>query len=198
MGCGSSWASAIWPAGLSKESAGGARPGGGLSVDSTPAPRLYAANLSRRGRNRPLERPTKVPSPAAPAPRPLRTRKAGPLIGRVRVPGDKSISHRALILGALSTGTTRIRGLLEAEDVLNTAKALNALGAPVEKAGDEWIVLGRGVGGLRAAGRAARLRQLGHRRAADDGRARRSRHSRAADGRCLAVQAADGRACSRP
>ena len=136
--------------GLSKESAGGARPSGGLSVDSTPAPRLYAANLSRRGRNRPLERPTKVPSPAAPAPRPLRTRKAGPLIGRVRVPGDKSISHRALILGALSTGTTRIRGLLEAEDVLNTANALNALGAPVENAGDEWIVLGRGVGGLRA------------------------------------------------
>jgi 3-phosphoshikimate 1-carboxyvinyltransferase len=91
-----------------------------------------------------------VSSPAAPAPRPLRTRKAGPLIGGVRVPGDKSISHRALILAALSTGETRIKGLLEAEDVLNTAKALNALGVPVEKAGEEWIVRGRGVGGLRA------------------------------------------------
>jgi 3-phosphoshikimate 1-carboxyvinyltransferase len=90
-----------------------------------------------------------VSSPAAPAPRPLRTRKAGPLIGRVRVPGDKSISHRALILAALSTGETRIKGLLQAEDVLNTAKALNALGVPVEKSGEEWVVRGRGVGGLR-------------------------------------------------
>ena len=89
-------------------------------------------------------------SPSAPAPRPLRTRKAGPLIGRVCVPGDKSISHRALILAALSTGETRIKGLLEAEDVLNTAKALNVLGVPVEKAGEEWVVRGRGVGGLRA------------------------------------------------
>jgi 3-phosphoshikimate 1-carboxyvinyltransferase len=65
------------------------------------------------------------------------------------VPGDKSISHRALILGALASGVTRIKGLLEAEDVLNTAKALDALGAPVEKLGAEWRVSGRGVGGLR-------------------------------------------------
>jgi 3-phosphoshikimate 1-carboxyvinyltransferase len=67
----------------------------------------------------------------------------------VRVPGDKSISHRALMLGALATGVTRLTGLLEAEDVLNTAKALQALGAPVEKAGETWHVTGRGVGGLR-------------------------------------------------
>jgi 3-phosphoshikimate 1-carboxyvinyltransferase len=67
----------------------------------------------------------------------------------VRVPGDKSISHRALMLGALATGVTRLTGLLEAEDVLNTAKALQALGAPVEKVGNEWRVSGRGVGGLR-------------------------------------------------
>src|SRR3569833_1174859 len=93
---------------------------------------------------------SKVSSPHPPASRPLRARKAGPLVGRVRVPGDKSISHRALIFGALSTGVTRIKGLLESEDVLNTAKALNALGAPVEKDGNEWIVKGRGVGGLRA------------------------------------------------
>jgi 3-phosphoshikimate 1-carboxyvinyltransferase len=65
------------------------------------------------------------------------------------VPGDKSISHRALMLGAISTGVTHLKGLLEAEDVLNTAKALAALGAPIEKVGPEWRVMGRGVGGLR-------------------------------------------------
>jgi 3-phosphoshikimate 1-carboxyvinyltransferase len=65
------------------------------------------------------------------------------------VPGDKSISHRALMFGALATGTTRISGLLEGEDVLNTAKAVIALGAPAAKEGDTWVVKGRGVGGLR-------------------------------------------------
>lgn len=64
------------------------------------------------------------------------------------MPGDKSISHRALIFGALATGRTRITGLLEAEDVINTAKAVAALGAPARKAGSIWEVLGRGVGGL--------------------------------------------------
>ena len=53
---------------------------------------------------------------------PLEARSSGPLAGKVRVPGDKSISHRALILGALAVGETRISGLLEGEDVLNTAK----------------------------------------------------------------------------
>jgi len=72
------------------------------------------------------------------------------LSGRIRVPGDKSISHRALILGALSTGTTRIAGLLEAEDVLATAKAVAALGAEVEWSNGEVAVKGQGVGGLRA------------------------------------------------
>lgn len=65
------------------------------------------------------------------------------------MPGDKSISHRALMLGALATGVTRLRGLLEAEDVINTAKALELLGAPIEKVGPEWRISGRGVGGLR-------------------------------------------------
>jgi 3-phosphoshikimate 1-carboxyvinyltransferase len=64
------------------------------------------------------------------------------------VPGDKSISHRALILGALATGRTRITGLLEAEDVINTARAVTALGAPARRCGKDWEVLGRGVGGL--------------------------------------------------
>ncbi len=80
--------------------------------------------------------------------KPLSALRAQPLQGRVRVPGDKSISHRALIFGALATGTTRITGLLEAEDVINTARAVVALGAIAEKRGDIWEVRGRGVGGL--------------------------------------------------
>ncbi len=80
--------------------------------------------------------------------KPLTASRSGPLVGRIRVPGDKSISHRALILGALATGTTRITGLLEAEDVVNTAKAVTALGAPAVRLGPVWEVKGRGVGGL--------------------------------------------------
>jgi 3-phosphoshikimate 1-carboxyvinyltransferase len=86
--------------------------------------------------------------PAAPT-TPLEARKSPALAGRARVPGDKSISHRALILGALSVGETRITGLLEGEDVLNTAKAMAALGAQVERTGDfAWTVKGVGVGGF--------------------------------------------------
>jgi 3-phosphoshikimate 1-carboxyvinyltransferase len=82
-------------------------------------------------------------------PTPLESRSSGPLSGKVRVPGDKSISHRALILGALSVGESRISGLLEGEDVLNTAKSMQALGAKVERIGDfAWKVNGVGVGGL--------------------------------------------------
>jgi 3-phosphoshikimate 1-carboxyvinyltransferase len=83
---------------------------------------------------------------------PLVASKAGPLAGRVRVPGDKSISHRALIFAALASGVSRIRGLLEAADVINTAKSIVALGASVEKVDGEWHVTGRGVGGLRDPG----------------------------------------------
>ena len=80
---------------------------------------------------------------------PLQARTSGPLTGKVRVPGDKSISHRALILGALAVGQTRISGLLEGEDVLNTAKAMRALGAKVERTGDfAWAVHGVGVAGF--------------------------------------------------
>lgn len=82
------------------------------------------------------------------SPKPLAALRAPALKGRVKVPGDKSISHRALIFGALSTGVTRITGLLESEDVVNTAKAVTAMGAPAAKAGDAWEVKGRGVGGL--------------------------------------------------
>ncbi|MEM7643630.1 MAG: 3-phosphoshikimate 1-carboxyvinyltransferase [Pseudomonadota bacterium] len=79
---------------------------------------------------------------------PLTAKAAGPLTGEAHVPGDKSISHRALILGALALGETRIRGLLEGQDVLDTGKAMRAFGARVDKDGDDWIVHGVGVGGL--------------------------------------------------
>ncbi|HTB01533.1 MAG TPA: 3-phosphoshikimate 1-carboxyvinyltransferase [Bradyrhizobium sp.] len=80
---------------------------------------------------------------------PLEARSSGPLTGKVRVPGDKSISHRALILGALAVGETRISGLLEGDDVLNTARAMRELGAKVERSGDfAWTVRGVGVAGF--------------------------------------------------
>ncbi|WP_120007135.1 3-phosphoshikimate 1-carboxyvinyltransferase [Teichococcus vastitatis] len=82
--------------------------------------------------------------------RPLRAfRPPQGLTGRLRVAGDKSISHRALMFGALAVGRTEITGLLEGEDVLRTAAAMRALGATVERLGEgHWIVAGRGVGGL--------------------------------------------------
>jgi 3-phosphoshikimate 1-carboxyvinyltransferase len=82
-------------------------------------------------------------------PLPMTARRSGALTGAARVPGDKSISHRALILGALSVGETHITGLLEGQDVLDTAKAMQAFGAQVERLGDgEWRVNGVGVGGF--------------------------------------------------
>jgi 3-phosphoshikimate 1-carboxyvinyltransferase len=85
----------------------------------------------------------------AAAPSPLTANPGRPLAGRVRVPGDKSISHRALIFGALTVGETRISGLLEGEDVLNTGKAMRMLGATVERQGDgQWTVHGVGVAGF--------------------------------------------------
>ena len=80
--------------------------------------------------------------------RPARSAKAKALSGTVRIPGDKSISHRALILGALAVGETRITGMLTGEDVLRTAAAMAALGAKVERSGDIFSVWGRGIGGL--------------------------------------------------
>ena len=82
-------------------------------------------------------------------PLPMTARRSGALKGEARVPGDKSISHRALILGALSVGETHITGLLEGQDVLDTAKAMQAFGARVERLGEgEWKVNGVGVGGF--------------------------------------------------
>jgi 3-phosphoshikimate 1-carboxyvinyltransferase len=84
------------------------------------------------------------------SPAPTRaSRPAAPLAGTIRVPGDKSISHRALMFGALAIGETRISGLLEGEDVLRTAAAMRALGAEITQDGPgAWRVSGRGLGGL--------------------------------------------------
>lgn len=83
------------------------------------------------------------------APQKLASRRSGPLRGSIRVPGDKSISHRAVMLGAVAVGRTRIEGLLEGDDVLATAAACRALGAAAERQPDGgWTIDGVGVGGL--------------------------------------------------
>ncbi|MEM1382893.1 MAG: 3-phosphoshikimate 1-carboxyvinyltransferase [Pseudomonadota bacterium] len=80
---------------------------------------------------------------------PVTARRAGPLRGIAEIPGDKSVSHRALIFGALAVGETRITGLLEGEDVLATAAAMRAFGADLVRTGPgAWVVYGVGVGGL--------------------------------------------------
>lgn len=82
-------------------------------------------------------------------PQPLTAAPGAPLRGRLRPPGDKSISHRSMILGLLSQGETRVEGLLEGDDVLRTAAAAKALGAGVERLGaGSWRVRGVGIGGL--------------------------------------------------
>ncbi|WP_288415709.1 3-phosphoshikimate 1-carboxyvinyltransferase [uncultured Novosphingobium sp.] len=81
--------------------------------------------------------------------RPRRFQASGPLRGRIRVPGDKSISHRAIMLSSLAVGESRISGLLEGEDVLATAAAMRAMGAHVKRVGTgDWMVNGVGVGAL--------------------------------------------------
>ena len=82
-------------------------------------------------------------------PVPMTAQRGGALKGQAHVPGDKAISHRSLILGALSVGETRIEGLLEGEDVLDTGKAMQAFGAEVIQHGPgRWSVHGVGVGGF--------------------------------------------------
>lgn len=82
-------------------------------------------------------------------PLPLQSRKASGLKGQITVPGDKSMSHRALMFGAVAIGRTEVSGLLEAEDVVNTANAMKALGAGVERRDDgSWVIDGVGVAGL--------------------------------------------------
>lgn len=83
------------------------------------------------------------------APQPLTSTSSQALAGTIRVPGDKSISHRSLMFAGLATGRVEISGLLEGEDVLNTARAMAAMGAQVERLDGKWVVRGCGVGGLR-------------------------------------------------
>ncbi len=83
------------------------------------------------------------------APSPVAARRAARLSGTAEVPGDKSVSHRALIFGTLAVGETRVTGLLEGEDVLGTAQAMRAFGAGVTRTGEgAWTIHGVGVGGL--------------------------------------------------
>ena len=83
-------------------------------------------------------------------PAPATARKSENLKGTVRIPGDKSISHRSFMFGGLASGETRITGLLEGEDVINTGKAMRAMGARIEKQGDTWVIQGTGNGALLA------------------------------------------------
>jgi len=89
------------------------------------------------------------------APTPAAFKSTGPLKGRVRVPGDKSISHRSLMLSALAVGESTVEGLLEGEDVLATAAAMRAMGADIQRGADSrWTIHGVGVGGLLQPGQA--------------------------------------------
>ncbi|MGR9319151.1 3-phosphoshikimate 1-carboxyvinyltransferase [Rhizobium leguminosarum] len=84
------------------------------------------------------------------APRPATARKSAGLTGSVRIPGDKSISHRSFMFGGLASGETRITGLLEGEDVINTGRAMQAMGARIRKVGEQWVIEGTGNGALLA------------------------------------------------
>ncbi|WP_425416111.1 3-phosphoshikimate 1-carboxyvinyltransferase [Oricola indica] len=80
--------------------------------------------------------------------KPASARASSALSGAVRMPGDKSVSHRALMLGGLASGETRISGLLEGDDIMATAAAMRAMGAGIRKSGEEWVVRGVGNGCL--------------------------------------------------
>lgn len=79
---------------------------------------------------------------------PATSKKSADLSGHIRIPGDKSISHRSLMFGALASGQTRISGLLEGEDVIHTANAMRAMGATITKDNDVYVIHGTGNGCL--------------------------------------------------
>lgn len=84
------------------------------------------------------------------APKPATASRSENLKGTVTIPGDKSISHRSFMFGGLASGETRITGLLEGEDVINTGRAMSAMGAKIRKDGETWIIHGTGNGALLA------------------------------------------------
>ena len=93
---------------------------------------------------------TATPHPVV-SKRPMVSRQCPPLNGDITIPGDKSISHRSIMFGALSIGKTTIKGLLEGEDVLATAEAFRQMGASIKKQDDgTWVVHGVGLGGLKS------------------------------------------------
>ncbi|WP_336278760.1 3-phosphoshikimate 1-carboxyvinyltransferase [Bartonella sp. CB175] len=79
---------------------------------------------------------------------PITAYQSANLSGKIKIPGDKSMSHRSLILGGVANGETYIHGLLESDDVLNTAAAMQAMGASIHKNNDLWIIRGTGNGCL--------------------------------------------------
>ena len=81
-------------------------------------------------------------------PLPATSKKSADLSGHIRIPGDKSISHRSLMFGALASGETRISGLLEGEDVIHTANAMRAMGATITRDNDVYVIHGTGNGCL--------------------------------------------------
>ena len=106
----------------------------------------------------------------------LRAAPHGALSGAVALPGDKSISHRSLMLSAMAVGESRVEGLLEGEDVLATASALRAMGVEIERTGPgSWRIWGVGVGGLAEPEGVLDMGQCRHRRPAVDGPAGRAR-----------------------
>ena len=74
---------------------------------------------------------------------------ANSLSGVLKVPGDKSISHRSIMLGSLASGVTKVSGFLEGEDALSTLKAFQSMGVDIERNGDNVIIHGVGINGLK-------------------------------------------------
>ena len=107
------------------------------------------STVKSRAQSTPESEPEDLSQADPSAIRPRRFSGCGPLRGRIRVPGDKSISHRALMFSALAVGESTITGLLEGEDVMATAAAMRAMGATIERdEGGQWRVHGVGVGSL--------------------------------------------------
>ena len=118
-------------------------PPGGVIVTQAHAPGLRPIPIKIAGKQQSMGHATAHPRPATAC-------KSLALTGEIRIPGDKSISHRSLMLGGLAEGETRITGLLEGEDVINTGKAMQAMGAAIRKDGATWVIRGVGNGCLLA------------------------------------------------